>query len=228
MDFIMGGFSPKTEDNVFNVLDPLGDGSAIAYYPFDGDSTDMISANNGTDTGTAYEAGIIDQCLSLDGTGYVHTDHRVPLPEDFSVSLWVNKSVKHDGWIVENRSANVEAESEFQIGFYNTANHLFFNIKTEDDWFTAEATSIPYDGNENEWFYVTGAVSNNEVKVYVNGVLENTTPYTGTRNKGATFTGFGCLWTSNYKFKGKMEKCHFFNKGLTDEDVSYLHARMSS
>jgi len=210
----------------FNVLDPFNDGSAIAYYPFNGDSVDLISANNGTDTNVTYATGVKGQCASITGGGYIHTANRVPIPEEFSVSLWFNKSVTHKGWIVSNRSAKVESETEFQIGFYSSEDHMFFNIKTDDGWFTSHSTSILYNGSNKEWHYVTGVVKNNEVKIYVDGVLETTTEYTGTRNKGAVFTGFGCLWANAFEFEGKLDECHFFNRGLTDAEVLTLYQNM--
>lgn len=227
MDFIMSEFPIDGNENTFNVLDPMNDGSVIAYFPLKTDSRDMLSENTGKGVNAKY--GTVDgvQCLQLDGTGYVHTTERVPVPKEYTISLRVRKNDVKDGWIFANRSSSNELKTEFQMGFYHKEKTLFFNIKTAKGWFTVHSKSITYDGSAGEWFYVTVVVAKNKIKMYVNGKLEGTSNYSGKRDNKSDFTGFGCLWDKSMLFNGCMADLHFINRGYTTPEVQTLYEGMS-
>jgi len=231
MHFIFGkdGFLETTVPTTFNVLDPFNDGSAIAYYPFDGDTEDKIGGINGTSGTPLYTTGVNGNALDLPAntSNVIRTSSRVPAPDSFSVSFWGKRDTANDGWFLANRSSNTTGEEEFQFLYYNTESGLVFNLKTPDGWFSTTSTSLLY-GNTHGWKYITATVDdvNKTIKLYIDGGLEAENTYTGTRYKSATFTTFGAFWSSTIPIDGALDDVHFFNKTLTQAEVTELYQNM--
>jgi len=214
----------------FNVLDPFNDSSTIAYYSFDDNITDLVNGHNGTSTTPLYTTGVNANALNLTGDKdqLVKVTPRLPIPDSFSISLWVQRTLPGDGWIIANRAVNDSGEkAEFQIAYYNTYEGMIFNIQTENGWFVVESSSLLY-GDNFDFTYITGTVNNvtKEIKLYVNGILEDTQSFTGTRHKGSDFTGFGMIWNDSFRFHGAIDDAHFFNRALTDSEVQTLYQNM--
>jgi len=139
----------------------------------------------------------------------------------------VKRDNASNGWVLCNRSNSTSSAGETQLGYYSSESGMFFNIQTGDGWFTVHSTSLLYS-NTHGFKYVTCTVddASKTIKIYVDGVLEDTVAYTGTRYKGSEFGTFGALYSSSFPLNGALDDAHFFNRALTDNEVEYLYQNM--
>ena len=116
----------------------------VAQYKLDGDATDAVGTQDGTENGSpAYDVGKIGLAIVLDGT-----DDNVVVPdggttefstESFSVSYWMKPDIAGTGWnyVLINGSCGTEYQPKppgghrYETGFNDTTGTVFFCI--DDD-----------------------------------------------------------------------------------------------
>ncbi len=73
----------------------------------------------------------------------------------------------------------------------------------------------------NQWTYVVGTYDGSSVKVYVNGVLENSTAATGNidNNSQVVEIGFNTVYTTGQNFTGSIDEARVDNAARTDDQI---------
>ncbi|MDI6787053.1 MAG: right-handed parallel beta-helix repeat-containing protein [Planctomycetota bacterium] len=75
------------------------------------------------------------------------------------------------------------------------------------------------------WYHIVGTYDGISIKMYVNGVLESTTPFAGGLGDttGAVLgIGFSAFWNGNF-FKGLLDEIRIYNRALTGGAISDLY-----
>jgi hypothetical protein len=155
-----------------------GSGIVIIRYPINTLVNDSSgNGNTGTAYGTTLTRGKIGQARRFNGTSdYIDLGTNAGLkPQNITVEAWINTGyLGVDPWeaIVERQK---NAWVSYRLGWNGL---LSFEIgSTEGSPYGAEAQATQNfdDGN---WHHVVGTYNHSQIKLYVDGVLQASTPFT--------------------------------------------------
>jgi uncharacterized repeat protein (TIGR02543 family) len=212
----------------------------VACYPFSGNANDATgNGNDGTVNGatlTTDRDGNADNAYHFDGDDTIifKSDSSFDT-SDLTVSAWIlyDKSFE-DGeqrriinrqekpvprnvwglWVVGPRShKNI---SDVQFGFHTR------RILETDPIYACNATTNLL---LNQWYHVSAThdSSTNQMKVYVNGQLENTCPSKGLADIISSDVGVGFAVADNVMFwQGKIDDLGVYNRVLSDSEIKEL------
>jgi len=229
-----GGVS---EASVVFTVAPLPSGTLYAHYPLAGDAID-ISGNerNGTvyqAAATSDKAGTAGQALLFDGL-----DDYVGLPfasqalgSAMTITAWVYRTGSSFDTSVQGIISNdVNSNRGISIGAYPvngpspaSANKLqvsvYNSLETGSDLL---GLLIPLD----EWQYVATVADGVNLKIYQDGQLQGSTPFSGNLRGSANFhIGHDQYDASAGRFwQGKIDNVRFYNRALTTTEISDIYA----
>lgn len=186
------------------------------YYKFDGDSTDLVGGNNGTDTDMSYTSGKLNSGASFNGTSSKITldnDITSPLNTERSFSFWLyGISTGHGFGGFLNKSA-----PSTNLGFYIYTNSTYHSVF----WGGGSVGSIATFPS-NEWSHIVftfGATG--IIRSYVNGILFNSDGRHDTYD--LTYNTFGYFaWYDTY-LDTKIDEFGVWNRELSQNDVDRLY-----
>lgn len=176
--------------------------------------------NNGTRVGSApvSDSGILGKCHYFSGDDYIQISNSpslYPLDSGFSLEVWVyqasssgsQKFVSYDnagtgGYILQIDSGTVTALT-------------YMNPSTK----SVSSTSTIALGQWNQ--YVMTCTGNGNLKLYVNGILDNSVSTSGNavKNPSNSFRIGADSPTLNYYFNGMMDEVKYYNVELTANEV---------
>jgi len=204
----------------------------LAYYPFDGDLTDVTgnSANTGIPSGSpSYLCGVDDTALALNGStdqvnviGPLLEEFNV---EDFSVSFHF-KSTGGNGtqYLLSKRRSDCAGDYAFYIRYRpstRTINAVLIETPNKSVSLTHE---LPAD---RCWHHIALVRDDNRIKLYVNGrVVEEgiTAGRIDIENDGELIIGSSeCRSANETPFAGLIDELRFYNRTLRAEEVRGLY-----
>ena len=223
-------------------------GNAVGTYPLSGDIAEIILYNRKltpaekltieTYLNTKYNISCnvntalpgSGNCLQMGNYGaYVQDDADIDFgSNDFTVEFWTMKraltsTVYNSQCVNKWNSGNVPGSNEWAIatssdGFNNIPS---FNIESGSTIYKADATtSLPI----NKWYHIAAVREGNNLKIYVNGILEGTTaipPGTSVNNIAArTFMSMGYIAASPYySNNSNLDELRIWNTALTQTTI---------
>ncbi|MFY0607029.1 MAG: hypothetical protein JXR10_09955 [Cyclobacteriaceae bacterium] len=204
-----------------------------AYYPFSGNANDVTGSNNGT-LGTGSLApnllstglGDLYNAYQFDGS-----DDRIELPAavlnghgEFTIGLYLRYN-QFSGQAARFRSI-LSKTGQFELLAKNS--EIQFNTYDNTG---SELVSLTYDhlsdGNsidDGVWHHVAVVQTTTDIKIYIDGVEEATTTYTGTY-KSSTVNPIvlGEPQDGNYVyFPGDIDELYFYPRDLTAIEIQDL------
>ena len=191
-----------------------------AYYPFNGNANDesgfehhgvvnntILTSDRFGNPGSAYE---------FDANKYIEIpDHEdIVFPDGFTVAAWIYPVETRDhnnivSLVNPNRDFVVQLTSE------NKLNAHFF---ADPDHYHINSTKpVPL----NEWSHVAYTYIDKTMKIYINGMLDNTYVTAGAPLWTGTVMLIGAM---NYEenFFGSIDEVMIFGRALSDEEVMLL------
>ncbi len=212
----------------------------VGWWPGEGNASDIVSNHNGTLLGgaTANTPGVVGLAFSFDGTnGYASIPDSPALrPANVTVECWIrfrsllSQSNARPGhqYIVfkqNTRSGNFEGyglgkDTDGPGGLHR----LYFNASSAGG-VEAVANSVTVV-TTNVWYYVAGVRSSTSIAIYVNGVLEASTPDTNPQNYGTLPLYFGTSGQSywNGMFSGDLDEVSIYNRALSASEIAAIYA----
>jgi hypothetical protein len=202
--------------------------STTAYYKM-ADATDETGSYNGTASNVDFNVvGKYGFAGKFNGTNsYLYAANSVQQPtKNFSASVWVylnanpssgygivgnfqSGSSPQNGWVI----ARASGDTKFSFWADGTAN---------SNGGKAVGTTVIQTG---VWYHVVGTYDGTNVKIYVNGSLENSVAYSttpGTTNQPLVIG----RWYGNYDdyyTDGKIDQIRIFNKAISADEVTKLY-----
>ncbi|MGB0454840.1 MAG: LamG-like jellyroll fold domain-containing protein, partial [Bacteriovoracaceae bacterium] len=180
-----------------------------------GDATTTSDAKVGSGAGT------------FDGSGdYILVDHSSDLDNlsQITVATWV-KFGAEASWdaIICKRSTS----RTFCLARDDTGGGYQFHItNSSNSGATAKSTSSIVT---NEWKFVVGTYDGSEIKIYVNGVLETTTPQTGQIKTNTGHLAFALEGDNlTYPLNGSIDEVSIWNTELSSDDIALIYSRQSA
>ena len=208
----------------------------VGYWPFSGNANDASgNGNNGTVNGATLIAdrnGIVNSAYSFDGlSNYIQVPHSssISITGDITMSAWVKTNGSNGQnyqTIISKRQTYWTWEYAMWLSYHNSTPH---NTKLlaarslgtgngEYGWSTT-----PYIQNNWENWVVT--ISNNQMKIYKNGVLDQTQVFSlvPVNQTCPLLFGKNTLSDSSEQFYGNIDDIGIWNRALTPQEVTALY-----
>lgn len=191
----------------------------VSYYALDGNSTDSVGANNGTDTAMTYTAtgALIGQMGVFNGTtSYISTADTPfnPGSGDFTINCWLKTSAT--GTVVAAGKYGGSGDT-YWLGFVSGA--IRFELKSGTYDITTTATTY----NDNAWHMVSAwRASGVQYLAIDNGTpqsLANTTTIAPTGNLMLGKFGSG----NTFFYPGDMDEFGYWSRALTSTEITQLY-----
>jgi hypothetical protein len=206
----------------------------IACYPFNGNANDASgNGNNGTVSSNALlttnRNGTANKAYNFDGT----TSSRIDVPAatmlntatltSFTYACWFNAAVFSPSPQTAYRRIFCVQDASFKnydLAYmypYNKLNFINFNGTGDNINLTSNTVFSP-----NTWYHVAIVIgTDNKVKLYVNGVLDNSSTITVLKPSNPTYT-IGNHTVNPWNFAGKIDDIRIYNRALTAAELTQL------
>jgi hypothetical protein len=208
---------------------PMDEGSGTIAYDYSGYGNNgtlysgyTICSNPPTSGCPTWVDGKIGKALSFDGVNdYVRISESpsLKITRAITIEAWVYPTKVADLWqqIVGKRDANNIGGYLLQL----TASNRFIFYIYSGGWRWIYATTLPAN---NTWFHVLGTFDGSSLKIYVNGNLEGTIPFSGTINDVTSDVSIGNSYAgSSEYFNGIVDEVRIYNRALSEEEIKELY-----
>ena len=204
----------------------------VSYYKMDNDWKDAHGDNDGTATtatfSSTYKLGT--HSGYFDGGGYVTLANETSFDfsEDFSYSFWF----KLNGSAVWSQILNKRDASDYtapwQIGYEKRAGQQE-GLKS---FMGSGSASVQTGGTSSNvssptsWNHCVFTIEGTTTKLYINGALDATVTFTGTRqanNRPVRIGGSYTYGSANYPMDGVMDGVGFWSRAISATEVSELY-----
>ena len=203
----------------------------VSYYPFNGNTNDVVGNNNGTNYGAAPEDGRCgDQVMNFNGLNdYIDCGNDKSINGNWSgltMSVWVRP-----GEISELQLATIMAKWAFNtqkdhFGLWlNSSYKVIMAVSSpgtmENGVFSK--TSLSFD----QWHHIVGTWRRNgEIRIYIDGKLDRIGRQTGklinVRSTESLKIGRQVKGRSR-PFKGWMDEIRLYKRALYDKEIELLY-----
>lgn len=206
----------------------------VSWWDGDGNANDIWDGNDGTlQNGATFAAGMVGQAFSFDGV-----DDEVEIPDndtldisthDLTYSLWVRPStptgtyqtVLAKGETIGNFEYILYYEPAWPTSITDAFRCIWWNTADVDYLMVTSSQNYP----ENQWHHVTCVLdnANNEVRLFINGILEGI----DTTTSGTAVTGnseplmIGRRGTT-IPFAGIVDELMIFDRALTASEIQAI------
>ncbi|WP_353167618.1 LamG-like jellyroll fold domain-containing protein [Flavobacterium sp.] len=206
----------------------------MGWWPFTGNANDLSgNTNNGLVNGailTTDRFGNLNNAYSFDGINdYILVNNNTSLcPIVYSISAWV----KSNGYYINGQDdANyiVGKGTDFNVGHYSL-HYKSISLKARasigigsSGLYVASNSNI----NLNNWIYLANTWDGNNLRIYINGILENSI-YSPNNVQGVSSENlyFGTMAGNStwpYWLNGKIDDIGIWNRALTQQEITNLY-----
>jgi TolB protein len=192
-----------------------------AWYRAENNATDSISGNTAGGTiAVSYQAGKVGQAFAFNGTGQYANLGNFFGYRTFTISMWVKPGATQTAFanLVDN---NRTSTANWGIEQNDTATNNYF--------YRDNGAAVPFILESNVWQHLTVVRKENEVRIYRNGILLNSSPSTTPINYDEARTlilgrFFNRFNQGSYRlWKGQIDEFSVFNRGLNDAEIRNLY-----
>jgi len=196
---------------------PLNEGSGTTAH----DNSDY--GNDGTIHGAQWVDGRLESALLFDGY-----DEYVSVPN--SQSLQISDGITVDAWVYRHGQFRDEAvamkrseNTGFGLWFSETDNKAYFGTGSTEFRGVRSASDIKTDN----WYHIVGTYDNEVLKIYINGVLENSENISGQLAYNTTNLTIGKHnVTNSHYFDGIIDEVQIYDRSLNENEIWSHYSRM--
>ena len=209
-------------------LSTIDNPSTVAYYKM-ADATDETGSHNLTASNVDFNVeGKYGFAGKFNGTNsYLYAANSVQQPTtNFSASVWVYLNANSSGGygIVGNFQSGVNPQKGWVIARSSADTKFSFwaDGTANSNGGKVVGTTVIQTG---VWYHVVGTYDGTNVKIYVNGSLENSATYSATPGTTNQPLVIG-RWYGNYNdyyTDGKIDQVRIFNKAISATEVTALY-----
>jgi hypothetical protein len=198
----------------------------VAWWPGDGVTTDIVAGNNGTlQNGAGYASAVVSQGFNVSNGSYVDVPDNASLNPTaaITVSAWVNATS------FGQLSAVVKKSDLSQTGGYTIemcdppASHICFAVSLAalNGGFSTVTSSTSLQ--PNTWYHVAGTYDGSAIRLYIDGILEASTPATGALATSSNHLNIGhdpsSPVDSRRFWNGIIDEVKIYNRALSAAEV---------
>lgn len=208
-----------------NITGSSGNIGLVAYYTLDGNANDASgNGNNGIVNEAALTTGKVGQAYNFDGVNdYISIANPSELNnlKGLTVSAWIKPSLFH---FYNERIIDKGYNSAFSLNSWDNQTKFVLwignNGISEGVWTTGEL--------DNNWHHIVATANGTILKIYVDGVLNNSANQTisiGNNNYPLTI-GADMSTLPNYEwFNGSIDEVKILNRELTPAEIQQEYQR---
>lgn len=158
--------------------------------------------------------------------GYITLPRFNPSGSTFSVAMWILGSYKSD---IEGIACHYDNHGKYQWAIASdTSGHIRFSVGDDNVYQTTLTGSV--DTADADWHYIVCTYDKSYMRIYVDGVLDNSVAETRDIGYGTLPVFIGAVTYSTSKeafiladssYKGFIENFAFWNKALSADEVKY-------
>jgi hypothetical protein len=190
---------------------------SVGYWKFDEgygttahDSSPM--KNDGTIYGATWTIGKHDFAISFDGI-----DDHVEIPD--SPSLDITDQISLEAWICPLKITDVNGKIIHKAYAYEL---FLWNDGRVGFAVHGELLNSTSHLNEGEWYHVTGTYDGQNMKLYINGILDNSKSATGSIPITLTpvWIGDTSIYPNSRNFNGTIDEVKIYNRALSQGEIA--------
>lgn len=194
----------------------------VAYYPMEGNSTDVWGSNNGTDSSISYGTsyGKVNKGADFNGSASISLPALIPIGTSvMSVAYWMYFP-STPTTIQQFIASNNDGMSGYWgmnggASPYNTPSFLIRNsVGTVYNCIGASVST-------GAWHFIVGVYDGSTLYVYIDGVLSNSISASGTI--GGQQVYLGKQSSGLYPFTGYLDEIGVWSKVLSSQEISDLY-----
>jgi uncharacterized protein (TIGR02145 family) len=205
----------------------------VGYWPFNGNANDESgNGNHGINYGatlTSDRNGILNSAVNFNGSGnYIATPNINHLnnSKNFTISLWqqitgntlYSQFMVSRGW--DQQTGHFHLMYHIDSNQYNAQINQNVNIGSGQLSIFSKKYGIP----QTTWNHILMSYDGTVVKIYVNGVLDNSKLYDKYLSASTSPILFGKHQTiADYFYKGKLDDIGIWNRALTQSEITALY-----
>lgn len=185
------------------------------------DGTVTIDATGGPDGGLAAHLNPVGEELIRVGGEYWDG-----VQDNLTVSIWakIDNFSSTGNWLFSWRGA-APNDQLIQVFVYSSGGIRAAIFNTSGTFYPADSTTTATTGN---WYHITATHDGSNLKIYVNGVLEDTTPtpafdYSNQLMPLALGAGSWTLGNNGLAHDGMLAKCGVWDVALTGSEINTLY-----
>lgn len=200
----------------------------ISYYKFDGNLIDSLGINDGINDGTTNTSGKI-----IDGRQFDGSTNKINLTSDINPTTaitynsWIYRDTTNDEFIGGkwDWDAPLSNNRAYAIQIFSSQLRGYISEDGTDGGSSFATSNVSL--NADEWYMITMTFDGSNIKIYVNEVITGiTAKSSGISNEAITGTYLGVQnggGTEYSHFEGKQDEVSFWNRSLTQEEISELY-----
>jgi hypothetical protein len=201
------------------------DTGLIAWYTFDGNTTDLINNNDATVSGNVnYTDGVFGQGVKLDANRYISLSDLEMNSSHRTISLWVSPYKYNVSMKVLSK---YRSEDDIEVLFRTTDKREYFTqINVGDKHFNLREEASKGSGFISDYDLITETFDGKEIRLYVNGVLKIKRDASGEiyNNDYPLVIGTDAYSAgSEGYFEGCIDDLRIYNRALSSDEVQQLY-----
>lgn len=195
----------------------------LAYYKFQGNSTDEMGSFTGSDTGIDYSTsyGKIGQGALFNSTSDVINlpNTVVPQGSDFTISWW--------GYY-NNAAGTMSVFDQYRAADGYPRLHIRV-ISSKIDVFLRNVSLVSAAGSStgtfssSTWVYLAVTRVGNTLTYYINGSSSGTLSVTGIIYDGCNDSVIGNWYGGGFNYNGYLDEMGIWSRGLSSSEISQLY-----
>jgi YD repeat-containing protein len=203
----------------------------VAWWPGNGDATDVIAANNGRLAGgTVFNSGRVSAAFRFDGTNDsvhipAHPSLDVGLGTGLTLEFWVNPTdVTRNGRMVGWHSGLGSASTNFGVNVQMLGRTV--NAQIYDLAGLSHDVSVANILTNNTWTHVAVTYDRaaSQGRVYINGMPRNTVTVGSYTPRTSYKLFFGNVPFDPNFFRGMLDEVSIYDHALTSNEVAAVFA----
>jgi uncharacterized protein (TIGR03437 family) len=194
----------------------------VAWYGGDGNANDLVAGRNGQLKNDAtFATGKVGQAFSLDGQfDYIEIPHSPELDPTAEATM--------EAWV---SFVEVPSRDHPMIIMSKTANSrgLELTAQTDDKFYFYVGNGLNVRSStiiqKNQWYHIAGTyLANQEIRIYVNGKLENSLLINEARlaHSNPLIIGASALYPDR-GFHGLIDEASLYNRSLSSAEVQSIY-----
>ena len=198
----------------------------ISYWRLDGNSTDSVGSNNGTDTNITYSAGNgkIVQGAGFNGTTSKIVGSTITVPTNATISCWFKTSQTPSGNYPEIfgfSHLNESPYSIFAITGVDATGHIRAVLIDSNVTVAQVETSSNY--NDGNFHFAVAVKTGGKVELFIDYVSKGTDTKTFTGNFDNSSMIMGDYGVGIDYYSGAIDECAYWSRALTQNEIQILY-----
>lgn len=211
------------EYNVNNT--PCSTNNIVMYLPLDDNTNDQSgNGNNGTNNGATFTTGKFSQGLSFDGTNdtvTINDSNSLDISDQITIETWINPSTTINHGNSNKRILDKQNAYYLLFDYPSADGKVKFILRIGGNYINV--SSITDSWNAGQWYHIVGTYDGSIMKIYVNGILENSKSKTGNieNTNYNLFLGSRAVNNipTNMFFDGIIDEIKLYNKELDATEI---------